>query len=51
MCSVMEELISEERISAIRKLLKKNVDKDFILDLDYSEEEIQKAEEALLLEA
>lgn len=49
MCSVMEELIAEERISAIQNMLKENLSKELIKRLKYSEEEIQKAEEALLL--
>ena len=50
MCSVMEELIAEERISAIQNMLKENLSKELIKRLKYSEEEIQKAEEALLRE-
>lgn len=39
-----EEGRAEGRILAIYKLLKKNVDREFILSLDYTEEEIKKAE-------
>lgn len=55
-CNVMEKYLKEEResaqreerIDAIQKLLKKGCDKKFILDLDYSEEEYEKAEKELM---
>lgn len=55
MCQAIRELIEdgklegklEERLEAITKLLKKGLSKDFILDLDYSEDEIAQAEAVL----
>lgn len=55
MCQAIRELIEdgklegklEERLEAITKLLKKGLSKDFILDLDYSEDEIAEAEAVL----
>lgn len=39
-----ERTLKEEgRLEAIRKLIKKNMTKEFILDLDYTEEEYEKA--------
>lgn len=47
MCDIMEELLAEEkkagRINAIQRLIKKGVDKEFILSLEYVEEEISEA--------
>lgn len=42
-----EEAVEEERIEAIKTLLQKDCSKEFILDLNYTEEEITKAEQAL----
>lgn len=55
-CEIMEKYLSEaknegkteERIKAIQKMLHKGFDKQTILSLDYTEEEYQEAEAAML---
>ena len=53
MCGVMEKYFEEERekerIIAIQNLLKEHSSKEFILRLKYTEEEIVKAQESLLV--
>lgn len=52
-CEIMQKYekmaVDEERISAIRKMIKKGCTKEFILDLDYTEEEYAEAERILQL--
>ncbi len=47
-CEIMERYIKEERLSAIKKMIKKGFDKELILSLDYTEEEYDEAERSLL---
>lgn len=52
-CDVMEKYLAEARAEArteaIQKLLRKGMDKDFIISLDYAPEEIEEAEKQMLL--
>lgn len=41
----------EERINAIRKMLKSGLSKELILSMDYSETELEAAEQELLTRA
>lgn len=43
------EGMAKTRAEAIQKLLKKGMDKDFIMSLDYAPEEIEEAEKQMLL--
>lgn len=48
MCEVMDKYIKEENIKKVQKMLLKGILKEDILEFGFSEEEIKKAEEALL---
>ena len=51
MCEVMKKherlAVREERIDKIKKMISKGCSKEFILDLDYTEEEYAEAEAEL----
>ena len=44
----VEEAVKKERLSSVRNLLNKGCSKSFILSLNYSEDEYNKAEKELL---
>lgn len=43
-----KDYAKKERLEAIKRMIKKGFDREVILSLDYSEEEIKKAESAML---
>ena len=52
MCEVMERYMDEvrkkERINMICKMIRKGFDRDTIMDLDYTEDEYNEAEQTML---
>ena len=48
MCKIMEDIVKEENIKRIAKMISKGYSKEEILDLDYTEEEYEEAEKELI---
>lgn len=48
MSSVMQDILRDENIERIQKMIRKGCSKEFILELDYTEDEYAEAEKELL---
>lgn len=47
MCKVMEDMLQEENIEKVKKMIKENISKEIILKVGFTEAEYEKAEEEL----
>ena len=51
MCKEVEDYTKREHLDSIQRMIKKDYSKEAIMNLDYSEQEYEKAEHDMLVQA